>query len=141
MDEYAGLESSTLGARPSLDSVLQRAEQCGVREGFESIRSHLLGQGFREFRRKNGLNFNLASRKQCLWVQPREAKIHLGYLDGNFAELFGVDRSLAAGDLGPNWLTLPPAEALQRIQQWSDIIARYRAGQSEEMLAETGSET
>jgi len=141
VDDFASPEPLTQGSGRSLDSALRHAERCGVLEGFEAIRSYLLGQGFREYRRKNGLNFNLASRKQCLWVHPREGKIYIGYLDGNFAALFGVDNSQAAADLGPNWINLPPAEALLRIQQWSDIIIRYHAGQSDDSLAGAGSET
>lgn len=129
VDERIATEATAPSSRWSLDEVLQLAERYGVREGFEAIRSKLLAQGFRAYQKKYGLNFNLGTRAQSLWVAPREGRIHLGYLAANFPALYGVDESQAGAEFGPNWIDLPPAEALQRIQEWAEIIAGYHAGQ------------
>jgi hypothetical protein len=119
-------EAGSEGSRYSLDDVLDYAARCGVRAGFEAIRRHLLDRGFRQSRKRYGLNFNTGSRLQCLWVTPVEGAIHMGYLSGNFPTLYGIDEGQAEAELGDNWIDLEPDEALNRITRWADAIDRYR---------------
>jgi hypothetical protein len=129
--EEAVYDDRAAASRRSLEDVVDIAERCGVRDGFQEIRSFLLGHGYREQRRGTGLNFNLGSRLQCFWVRPAEGAVRIGYLDTNFPALFGVDESEAHSDLGENWIDLPPAQALERIRQWVVVIDGYRGGAGE----------
>lgn len=128
IDEDAGQEQRAGGARWSLDQVLSRAEQFGVREGFERIWNHLLERGYRTYQKKYGLNFNLGSQRQIFWVRPAEGGIVVGYLGLNFPALFGVDMSRVEADMGPfDWSARAPEEALAAIRTWADVIDGYRA--------------
>ncbi len=126
VDEDLSSQSSQSDNQWSLDHVLGYAERCGVREGFEQIRSELLARGYRTYQKKWGLNFNLRSRLQCFWVTPEEGMIHIGYLTGNFPALFGVDEESVRADMGANWLHLPSVEAVERMRRWADVVERYR---------------
>jgi hypothetical protein len=91
------------------------------------------GRGLRPSQKKNGLNFNLGSKLQCLWVRSAEGKLHMGYLDGNFPALFGVDEAQALEEMGPNWVDLPPEEAVRQAVTWADrILAYHAAAQAEQ---------
>jgi hypothetical protein len=124
--EEEGLRETRVAASP-YDDILTLAERFGVRDGFEQIRNDLLGRGYRSFQKRSGLNFSIGSRLQTFWIKPVEGCVHIGYLSGNFSTLYGVDEATALTDFGPNWLDLLPAEAVQRVRDWADIIDRYRA--------------
>jgi hypothetical protein len=119
-------QPETSHSRWTLDAVLERAEQLGVLPEFEAIRSRLTQRGYRCFIKKNGVQYNLGSRRQCFWVRPAEQAIHIGYMSWNFPDLFGVDEQEAETRLGPNWIDLPPEEARERIFHWADLIAAFR---------------
>jgi len=127
VDEDLTAETSALGRQWSLDHVLDYAERCGVRGEFEQIRSHLLAMGYRAYRKKWGLNFNLGTRRQCFWVTPEQGAIHIGYLSSNFPALFGVDEERTKLDMGTNWLHLAPSEAVAQMRRWTSTIEAYRA--------------
>ena len=125
-----GVREGRAAAAPYED-ILLLAERFGVRDGFEQVRNELLVRGYRSFQKRSGLNFSIGSRLQTFWIKPIEGRLHIGYLSGNFPALFGVDEAMALTDLGPNWLDLQPAEAIQRVRLWADTIDRYRV-QSEQ---------
>jgi endonuclease NucS-like protein len=109
------------------EDILVLAERFGVRDGFEQIRTELVGRGYRTFQKRSGLNFSIGSRLQTFWVKPVEGRLHVGYLSGNFPELYGIDESTALRDLGTNWIDLPAAEAVKRVSDWANTIDQYRA--------------
>lgn len=111
------------GTKWTLDTLLADAETLGVRDGFEAVIDLFESRGWRKYQKKNGLNFNPRSRKQAFWVRPAaEVKLHIGYLEFNFPDLFDIDETAATELLGPNWLDVDPAEALTTVERWLDRI-------------------
>jgi len=135
IDEESTQERPGTSAGWSLESVLDLAEQRGVLDGFEKIRTGLRERGFRPYLKKTGLNFNLGTRSQIFWVTPREREIHIGYLSDNFPSLFGVDENAAEVTLGPNWIDLPEDQACERIFEWADTVTRYDREANEDTSA------
>ena len=119
VDDTAPAETAT---RKPRETLLERADEFGVRAGFDRIRTELADRGFSEQQRGFGLNFNLRSRRNCLWVALRPGAIHLSYLPANFPALFGVDETEAARLLGPNELDLPEAEAFEQVIRWATVL-------------------
>ena len=128
--EEEGVREARAAASPNED-ILLLAERFGVRDGFEQVRNELLGRGYRSFQKRSGLNFSIGSRLQTFWIKPVEGRLHIGYLSSNVPALYGVEESTALTDLGPNWIDLQPAEAVQRVRDWADTIDRYRAQSGE----------
>lgn len=116
--------TAVIGAQWTLDTVLADADAVGVRAGFEKVIELFESRaGWRRYLKKSGLNFNRGTRKQAFWVRPETGgKIHIGYLDANFPELFGIEEARAGELLGSNWLDLEPSEALAKLERWLDLI-------------------
>ncbi len=126
VDDDSVAPTTAPSSRWTLDAVIARAEHLGVAREFEAIRSELLTRGFRPSVKKTGLNFNLGSRRQVFWVQPKEGAIYIGYCAWNFADLFGVNRDEAEEELGSNWVDAPPSDALAQIQTWMNTIEGWQ---------------
>jgi hypothetical protein len=117
----------------SLDTILELAGECGVREGFQQILNKLSRMGYHPYLKKTGLNFNLGSRAQVFWVKPVDGKIHIGYLISNFPTLFGVDEATVEERLGPNWIDLSADEAVNQIMRWVDAVDEFRRAAVQEL--------
>ncbi len=122
VEDESSREPTLPSAQWSLEDVLQRAENFGVRGALERVCLDLNERGYRTNVKKTGLNFNRGSRLQTFWVRPVEAGFHIGYLAGNFPALFGVDESEAEKAFGANWIDLSPDAACERIRLWADEI-------------------
>jgi hypothetical protein len=106
----------------TLESVLARAEAFGVRNELEKIQWYLESVGYRTYLKQYGLNFNQSARRQTFFVKPVQDAIHVGYLASSFPYLFGVDEMTAEAELGDNWRTLSPTQALETMHQWVATI-------------------
>lgn len=124
--EDLGVRSSASESDTGVDTLFERASELGVLDEFEGIRNDLIRRGYKTYQKPTGLNFNPGSRRQCFWVKPMAGTIHIGYLGGNFHELFGIDERTASERFGENWRTVPPDEARRTIQGWADLIDELR---------------
>ena len=122
IDDVVEPPPSEPGTRWSLEAVLERAEAVGVGPEFRLIRDELERLGYRASLKQSGLNFNKGTRQQVFWVKPLDGQISIGFLAGNFPVLFGVDEATANQQLGENWLTLSPNEAVAQMHRWMTEI-------------------
>lgn len=122
VDDDAASEAPQQSSAWSLDQILERASRFGIADGFEKIRTELLNRGYRSRLKKYGLNFNLGTRSQVFWVQPRREGLHIGYCAWNFPDLFGISAEETESRFGSNWLTLDPEPALVQMGLWLDAV-------------------
>ncbi|MGB3411192.1 MAG: hypothetical protein WBA45_08330 [Microthrixaceae bacterium] len=126
VEEETAPDAPSRSAGWSLDSIFERAERFGVREGFEQIRTELLNHGYRSRLKKYSLNFSVGARRGVFYLGPATEGLHIGYLQTNFEPLFGVPQAEAERMMGENWLTVPPEAALAQIRTWIETVDQLR---------------